>query len=632
MNRKVFKKWTALAVATVAALAFFIGCANSVGSSSDGTVTGDGAATRMLTISAGNSSSSRYARTMLPVVASDLTGYTVRLTGTSARGTHVTDGTNEYIDLTSSLQAAGATAMVELAATYWELTLTAYNTAGDAVLVGHENVDLTNGVQTITFIMSAGNLTTPGTVKIAGTYVFHEGVAKYSVGLYSRSTGIAVTGYEESDNAVPAPAPADGATADFSFDKSAGMTCPPGEYDFVFKLLDSNDRVLARYTDLIIVDPGVCTTVSPLAIPDLFVAPVKPSNFVAEWVEASASQTDTDNFYKVRFSWADNSTNETHFVIRLAEYDTAGTEIAHQTFPVADSDETASPVSTSLARLVSGSLNANSTATDSCVLELPTGRLFDAKIQAVAARNGVNYPSASVERVNVVSANDGYKGYAADKKINLVHRTYNLSEGTLSLASATDAATLVTGMYHQFKIYEGTNIPVLAIGTNATDNQLVKTVGSNNYPFKHWKNAAGVVVDATNAPVGCVDATFTAVFNTESTIGFEIPGYTRYELAAAKVSVTSTPATAVTGTPADDTVTVANSASGLTVTIDDAEHTYQSYQFYLDGELIGNGAENSVTINPSELGAGNYQFTAIGIRNSSEAYSCPFMIAIESGR
>ena len=599
MKRKSFLLRLATAFVALTAL-IGTACVQSVGGDDDGTVSGDGSSTRMVTISvagttSGSSASRAVSRTILPDMT-NLGGFSsLKLTGTSARGTTVSE------DLTGKLTAEGETAQVELAATYWELILTA-SKDGKEILRGRQAVDLTNGSQSITFTLGAGDLTTNGTVNITGTYVFHTGVAKYTVGLYQLNTTAetAVSGYE--DTVTVSGASDETATA-FSFDKSSAYSCPPGEYLFALKLLDSSDNELMMYSDLVIVHPGLCTTASITIADYMTQAPAAPKNFTAELIESSASQSDTDGFYNVVFKWKDNSENEKYFELVLTEYESDGTtEKAHQTFPIGATGDA------SLAKYVAGSLSAGN---ETYTLRLPTGRLFDATLKAKTSKGATVYASDSVSRSAVTTASTGYKGYTAATKINLVRRVYDLNGGTLTLGSKN-----YTGTYYEFSVYDGTNdIPLLAIASPTT---LKKTVGAANYSWTEWIDTA--TNTTATAPAGCTDGSYKAKYPS-GTVGYTILGYS--DLSASNVTVTGT---GVDGTPSSGTVTVKISEK---ITLEITDTTYTSYSFIIGDKTIDCGSASSYSFTPSaSFDASSYLAAAIATASDGTKYSCTFVLKI----
>lgn len=246
--------------------------------------------------------------------------------------------------------------------------------------------------------------------------------------------------------------------------------------------------------------------------------PAKPTDFVAEKIDSSASQTDVDAYYDVRFTWKDESDNETYFELVLKEYDAAGSEIAHQTFPIKADDDS------ELARLL-GSDDSLIAGSETCTLRLPTGRLFDVTIQSKNAMGGLG----EVSRSDSASSNPDYTAYAADVKINLVRRVYNLDGGKLSYKGEA-----YIGSYYDYNIYDGTDIPLVEIdGTNDT---LIKKVGSTEYIFEAWKDDSTHKVLASDfVPAGFKDGAYTAKYPT-NIIKFEVADYKDITTTDIKVS------------------------------------------------------------------------------------------------
>lgn len=342
--------------------------------------------------------------------------------------------------------------------------------------------------------------------------------------------------------------------------------------------------------------------------------PAKPTDFVAEKIDSSASQTDVDAYYDVRFTWKDESDNETYFELVLKEYDAAGSEIAHQTFPIKADDDS------ELARLL-GSDDSLIAGSETCTLRLPTGRLFDVTIQSKNAMGGLG----EVSRSDGASSNPGYTAYASDVKINLVRRVYNLDGGKLSYKGES-----YIGSYYDYNIYDGTDIPLVEIdGTNDT---LIKKVGSTEYIFEAWKDDSTHKVLASDfVPAGFKDGAYTAKYPT-NIIKFEVADYKDITTTDIKVSagddieLSEDLPNFVAKAPKTDDITVE------VVNVED----FESYKFSIAGglgnmerQVVSEGSANAWTFNTGDYESGNYNILVEAVRKEDrQSYSYSFNLKI----
>lgn len=523
MKKRFFSAGLKAAAAVLLACAL-AACAQSAGDSDDGTVSGTGssAGSRRVSISVAGNGGSRggIAKTILPVTSSLLDDYDkIILTGSSAKGTYV-NGSAAGIDLKGQFDASG-TANVDLDATYWELTLTAYK--GDkACLRGVRAIDLTNGTANVEFTLRPGNIDGGnGTVNISGSFTSSAsdiaGAANYKVGLYYRNKKelTAVSGYEET---APVTTPS---AFDFALDKSGSYACPPGEYLFVFQLLDAADNVITQYSDLVIVDSGLCTEKTGLLIVDDD-AVAAPNDFAAWLVDGSQSGSS----YQVTFTWdPSDSWNATNFVLQLTEVAADGTPVTGktQTFPA----QFAGSGESTIAEYVSGSLIAGA---DSFTVRLPANHLYEATIKARSARGR---ESATVARIAASGTQTGCTGFGGEY-VNQLKRIYNLNGGTY-----TDAdGTAHTGTYNAWYTYTGADIALL------NKASVVKAYGSDTHSCTGWKNSSGSL--ATD-PAGFTAGSYTAVF----------PSNTVSATIVNPVDLLATEVTLTPGLGADDKVKIA---------------------------------------------------------------------------
>lgn len=381
----------------------------------------------------------------------------------------------------------------------WELTLIAYKDAEHTlpVLKGFRVVDLTNGETLIHFDLKTYDLTTVGEIALSGNFVDEEdAVTKYVMTLKNFETDAII---EER----PVEHTGTGAGEyPFTFAKQNLL---PGTYLFAVKFIkettkDGNpvEEQIGYWSEIVVVDAGNDTTKDDILIDVIMRKPSVPTDLQALLIEDSKSK----DRYNVKLTWNDESDNEENFVITVKEYadttDLVGTEyrILDETFIENDIR-------------VDGSLLSGNT---SCIISLPTGRLFDVVIQA---ENTIGI-SAECVRVDATDTT-GFIGYKASNKINLMNITYDLDRGQLQLA----ADLTKTGEYLEYHIYKGTDITLLEIKDplGAEYPKLTK----NNNPWLRWATP-----EEPNTPVTV--ATFKnvyvkAIYDQTFIISYSIEGY-----------------------------------------------------------------------------------------------------------
>ncbi|MBP5157386.1 MAG: hypothetical protein ILP18_05900, partial [Treponema sp.] len=557
-----------LKAAAALLLAFAVAsCAQSAGGDDEGTVSGgtvsNAASTRRVGISvAGDKKQSGPAMLILPTVDNDASKYSYKLTGTSARGT--------TIAMDVAITAFNKPVEVELAATYWELTLTAY-LGSDAALRGVRAVDLTNGAQDISFTLTPGNIEGgTGSVDVSGTFVLNPNAKRYVVGLYKMNTvADELVGTAEEQVIV-------GSSNSFSLVQDG---YEPGEYVFKFCLFndETGGDIISEYSDLIIVNSGIVTK-AVIEIPDLNRVPAAPENFKAVRLNSSVT-ADTDGFYDVEFTWDDKSTNEKYFELVLTEYEADGTtEKGKQTLPIAAEDDTTKPFAT----YVSGSLNA---CNEKYTVRLPTGRLFDATLKAKTSRGSQGYASEAAERTDssggtLADASTGFGAPDATHRINTVRRVYDLNGGTLKLSGETEEKT---GIYYQFTVYEGAVIPLLTIGSVASGGNILSLPiagSSDTIAFDGWIDTTdGKKVAADYVPAACADGSYKAKFKSNSVSIADIMGYE--DLADGKVAVNGSVVTKNTAVPVEQ-----KDDQEVELDFKDPTGEFVAYLFKMDGALL----------------------------------------------
>lgn len=414
------------------------------------------------------------------------------LEGKSVRGNILPVTTLDFDPITNE-------AKIPLEYDTWELTLIAYKDAEHTlpVLKGFRVVDLTNGETLIHFDLKTYDLTTLGEIALSGNFVDEEdAVTKYVMTLKNFETDAII---EER----PVEHTGNG-TEEYPF-TFAKQNLLPGTYLFSVKFIkettkDGNtvEEQIGYWSEIVVVDAGNDTTKDDILIDVIMRKPAVPTNLQALLIEDSKSK----DRYNVKLTWNDESDNEENFVITVKEYadetDLVGTEyrILDETFIENDIR-------------VDGSLLSGNT---SCIISLPTGRLFDVVIQA---ENSIGI-SAECTRVDATDTT-GFIGYKASNKINLMNITYDLDRGQLQLA----ADLTKTGEYLEYHIYKGTNITLLEIKDplGAEYPKLTK----NNNPWLRWATP-----EEPNTPVTV--ATFKnvyvkAIYDQTFIISYSIEGY-----------------------------------------------------------------------------------------------------------
>lgn len=568
------------------------------------------------------------ARTVLPNVWDGTTLFYM-IEGKSARG-NTLDPTKPTVE--------GDKLKIALEYDKWELTLTAYKDEDCTlpVLKGYGTGDLTNGASEISFELKPYDITTVGTLNLGGTYIDSEStVKKYRMALIDYETGEELT----------TPAAVEGTTSPFAFGPFDDIA--PGTYLFEIRFYNGEEIASAKqigyYSDLVIVDPGNTTEKTDIAIGDIIMKkPSSPTNLKAFRVENS----DDGDYYNVKLTWEDNSTNEENFVLTIREYDSTGTEIdsdavtdGTQPYAVLGDDFWTSNVR------VSGSLLPSN---EECVIKLPTGRLFEIEI---AAENAVglsdsddaidgDQPCARVDASGDILAD--HVGYNTTNKIARTKIIYNLNGGTLNFASATH-----NGTYTEYKTYEGGNINLITPDTTGdpdyTPTDDAPSLIKNNQPFQKWVaedgegTRAGVDGDdATKviATIGFANLVVTANYNATYIINYTIPGHE--DLAEDRVTATSDAADCINGTV---DVKAGNKDIVFTLTATETDKpTYSSLKVnmtsasgsvrtLIDDRVSGN--EFTCTINTVELDSGLYTVNVIAHdAEANQDYSYTFGITV----
>ena len=460
--------------------------------------------------------------------------------------------------------ASGATAtaqLVALEAYVWELTLTAYKAqksgndyldesgatttdptkyAADLtkpVLVGYTSLDLRTSASSVTtsFNMIKTGLDTAGTVQIKGLFkdgimdggnVKNSVVAYYKIGLYDRVTGDKIADVAKTTGSSTVYAEckvekdgASGATYTYTADSTDknywaiqtggtqdAFTVAPGTYLFAIDFYNDNDVRVGYYSDNIVVDPGYPLIQNLGKIDVVNQKPEAPSAFKAYLV--NDSEGSIEGFYKVRFEWVDNSSNETNFEIELLEAGgeaprqitnnpawhptTATTSSGNYTYNAtaktwtytADVGTGAAAVSVTDTIRLYGLNATNAFATDlygsdfwssgtlragskTLTMYLSLGKVYEARIRAInssGASDWVERTTTGGAASSILTGTTGYNyaGYTDSKQhINRLKIEYDLNGAGATLYK--DADDTYNGKYTEYDTY----------GTDATDKELL---------------------------------------------------------------------------------------------------------------------------------------------------------------
>ena len=502
------------------------------------------------------------------------------------------------------------------------------------------------GTTALAFTLSTYSVETEGSYDLKIKYTGSGWKTGYSFtyGLYNRTTGAVVkiktanssTTATADENAI-ATAYVDGSEVSNAGFAASDTAIAPGSYLFGVSILDKDSKELTFASDVIRIEPGRVTN-QTFVIGDIIpTAPNAPVDLRAQRIIG----TEDDEFYNVRFTWTDNSTNENSFKLVLRSFADTATDWTAITGASEDSDidggstdytifdfDTLLAATTGSIRYVAGSLYAGSTEV---VLKIPTGKLYDAQIIAV---NKIGYSDGCV-RVAPATANptDGtYNAYgtgstvsetvskivAAGKeyysygvasassfeRINLTKISYILNGGALTL-SGTDYTGKIYVEYIPYKLQTdasaegGKYIPLLNI--DGSTNVLKK--GTVNFTKWISYNSSNAVIDDIKYNVNSYkNITVRAVYGvTTGDITISAPDIeSQPVLDAGRVTACSgTSATTASTTPSvkNAAVTVtrgSTTATYITVTVKAAESdqtVFARYILYVGGqelqEIIG---------------------------------------------
>lgn len=355
-----------------------------------------------------------------------------------------TNGGTGYPETT--LVVANGAAKVDLAPVKWNLTLTAYKTingAETAVLQGKSFADLTNGGETISFLLKPYGTANGSVIFGKGTgsgdyevsYVSTDAEIKsYTIGLYDRVTDEAVPGTEE---VVTVSAGSEKTGTIYK----AWTDVPAGEYNLKVIFIGGTDgkTVINHYPEIVNVVGGTTSQRKEALTIDNFLAkPNAPENFKVALVSPVADNDKKEDEYKVKFTWTDKAINEAGFILSIKEVDDTGVEVSDSVY---SHDYKASDINSVLS-FVDGSLAPNS---ETATIELPTGHLFKATIRAT---------NAVGDSAEVLATSDDFtkKVTVGAEELSLIGRyqvSYDLNGGTLKMSASESYA----GTYYLHETY-----------------------------------------------------------------------------------------------------------------------------------------------------------------------------------
>ena len=552
------------------------------------------------------------ARTILPTDPEESMIAKYKISGTSGRGETYTD---------DELLPSEDKVMV-LSYALWDLTLEAYDSADNLILKGRTIQDLSNGASApITFTLSEKGVDTNGDVTLGGNYTdLATPVVDYTIsGLYDIHTGELVT--DTTENTEKKEEVGDS----FSY-STTGLKLAPGEYIFKVQLMGygENDAIggdddvqYGVWSDVVKVAPGRTTTKTDIAIPESVLGslPADPSNLMAYLVDDSENNDET---YKVNLKWADNSNNETHFLIKVYEYSDKDT-------PIADA-------------VAEYQVLSSITETE---IDLKLGKLYDVTIEAVNRLGS----STAVPRVTATDAETGETAYEftsddANYRINRFKITYDLDGGSYNDGTITTQNNVVN--YHTY------GATPVTLPQNGVDGITIKN-GEN--PLQNWVKSddSSALTDANADTAGIQYDGFenlavTAVYDLSYVFTVTLPEYAKYELPAGNITVTfdsvnqTITANAIAAPFDVSTGNGGNKDIGLeiaTTNTTDATIEYDEFKVILVGgnktsslPIDLNG--NTYTINTKNLDSANYIMVAIAkAKDTNDWYSYSFSFTIK---
>lgn len=623
----------------ISAAFMFAGCSDVVGTVSDG----NPVTKCRLAISAnaeddkGNLhpiTNSKLGRSILPDPSELESEVKFYISGSSSRSTTLAETELTFTD--------GKSNAIELEYLNWQLTLEAKKD-DKVVLRGRKTIDLSNGLggsNEINFNLSSRGLDGTGSVDLNFKLLDeNETVDKYIVGLYDFYTDqLVATSKVEGTSLTPIT----GEDHWYGIHYTAA-SIQKGTYNIklYFYMTDGGvDTFVGVWTDTIKIDVGNETHITAIdngdgsytsvntnntidangyiVLPDLLAKPADaaPTNLKAWYIEGSESTDGEQTTYNVLLTWEDNSTNEEYFNLQINKYDADGNAtVFYDSAAADDSDPDAFKSFYASDLRVDGSLFCGS---ESVIVRLPTGGLYDFKMEARNYIGGTGYDetvrvdsSTTQPADDVKAVGKTYAGYKApeDQNVNRVKVTYDLNGGTYKFSdgsikssydnlvryytyNGTDAITLMDDLKEvKANPAEQTEYPILVKGTN---------------PYSHWMNrkVKGDQVTDTSGKdddhVPFEDYYVWANYNLTYVISYSIEGYS--DLDPARVTATAGAA------DCKNAVVDASTTKTITFTVTNATGSQVVYDYYrvrIDGETVYEGSSNTYSFTTDEGTIGN---------------------------
>ena len=338
-------------------------------------------------------------------------------------------------------------------------------------------------------------------------------VDNVSVGLYDIVGGSLVTGTDAESQSFASALSADTA---YSYTNSA---VAPGTYDLCVTFTYAGKYFI--YSDKIIILPYQ-TTSATIGIPDILQAvPAAPTEFKQGYL---LPDSDESNYYRVAFSWEDNSNTETGFELQLLDI----TDLSSVTTESENSETTWAAVSstqiTSWTTDFEGSsnryalsLSRNSTG---AVFYLPLGKRYLARIRSVNNDiGGSAWCYAASDDVSLTipaGESTATNEYLTDSEsvsatafttaiINLFRITYNVVGGTFSQTTnktyyfeqISDGIPILTPNGVSINgSYVYTNAPVLlSNGSTSWSYWAISNLDGEKYPMSYTQCSASSAYD-----------------------------------------------------------------------------------------------------------------------------------------
>ncbi len=434
------------------------------------------------------------------------------------------EGISAYSNFSSEItvDSEGKATVSYVTPAIWSLTLSAYSDeeCTKELLRGYAMADNRYCTAEVTFTLSSESVSTDGSFSLdlkVQDAVSCANVQSMTLGLYYIETGGVAYEFQQPGEIYNLYKDSEGnnvgGTNAVGIKYESSSPIKPGSYLFqaIFYSDDSYIVQCGIYSEVILIEPGRCTS-SEIVIPNVInKKPAAPANFKA-YLDKSSTRSGA---YTVVFSWEDKSVNEQYFKIVVRKYSNenllTGDAIAYKTYTGVNLRQSGD--------YAGGSLFSGST---SCAISFETGSLFDAEIYAVNSAGD----SDVCQRVTVApdaeeltygtlynqyGLLDGYEvsDSAPYSRINCVELSYSLNGGTM----LTDSTTIYENpSFVQYEIYKGTNIYLYEIHDIVTDGSTqtypIMYYGSVANPFTEWVNSSSVSQEYTKFENVSVRASF----------------------------------------------------------------------------------------------------------------------------